>query len=347
MATDDQTERSIVAARNSLELKLVQIWERLLLISPISVHDDFFKLGGDSISAMSLLALVAQETGCPVPASGVIQAPTIAQMAVLLTASADPAQWSALVPIQPSGSKPPLFCVHPGGGNVFCYLRLSNLLGSDQPFYGLQAPGVDGIRQPLSTVEAMAEEYFQTLKQVQPHGPYHLIGWSAGGVIAYDLAQKVLAAGERVAHLGIIDSGVLYTLGILRALSSDDGPGMFELMGRSPSQKIAEFRQRSSAAKLIPDEANDEMAIRIMKLFESNARAVCYYRPQPYAGRIDLYQAEEPLVALKRQPYSEWSQLCSDTRLHIVPGNHLTVVHEPHVHELAANIVRALGNTTV
>jgi thioesterase domain-containing protein/aryl carrier-like protein len=342
MASEVQPEPTIVAPRNSIELKLVQIWEKLLQTSPISVHDDFFKLGGDSISAMSLLALVAQETGCPLPAGGVFQAPTIAEMAVLLGAGADPSLWSAMVPIQPHGTRPPLFCIHPGGGNVLCYLRLSNFLGNDQPFFGLQAPGVDGIRQPLNTVDAMAREYFEAIRQVQPHGPYYLAGWSAGGVIAYDLAQKMLAAGEQVAHLAIIDSGVLYTMGILKAMATDNGPGLFELLGREPRQNIAEFRRRSATAKIIPDEADDEMAIRIMQLFESNARAVCYYSPRPYPGRLDLYQAAEQLVPSRRQPYSEWSQQCSDIRLHIVPGNHLTVVHEPNVQALAIELERAM-----
>jgi thioesterase domain-containing protein len=290
---------------------------------------------------MSMLALVAQETGCPLPAGGVFQAPTIAQMVVLLSAAADPSQWSPLVPIQPRGSRPPLFCVHPGGGNVLCYLRLSNALGDDQPFYGLQAPGVDGIREPLYTVDAMASEYYAAIQRFQPHGPYSIIGWSAGGVIAYDLAQKILAAGEQVAFLGVIDSGVLYTLGILKAMSPGDGPGVFELMGRTASENIAEFRRRTSSAKLIPDEANDEMAIRIMKLFECNVRAVCYYRPQPYPGILDLFQAAEPLVSSRRQPYSEWSEL-SETRLHSVPGNHLTVIHEPNVQQLAQELKRSM-----
>lgn len=223
-----------------------------------------------------------------------------------------------------------------------CYLRLSNFLGDDQPFYGLQAPGVDGIRQPLITVDAMAREYVDAIRQVQPQGPYYLAGWSAGGVIAYDIAQKLLAAGQQVAHLGIIDSGVLYTMGILKAISTDSGPGIFELMGREPSQNVAEFRRRSSAAKIIPDEANDEMAIRIMQLFENNVRAICYYSPKTYPGRLDLYQAAEQLVPSRRQPSSEWKQLCEETRVHIVPGNHLTVVHEPNVQELAAELKRTM-----
>lgn len=335
MASELDPEPSLIAPRNSLELKLQQIWEKLLSVSPISMYDDFFKLGGDSISAMSLLALVAQETGCPLPAGGVFQAPTIAQMAELLTASSDPTQWSALVPIQAHGSKPPLFCIHPGGGNVLCYIRLSKYLGDDQPFYGLQAPGVDGIRQPLISISDMADEYCSAIRQRQPHGPYHIAGWSAGGVIAYEVAQKLTAAGEKVNYLGIIDSGVLYTMGIVKAMAPTEGAGVLAMMGRSAQQNIVDFRKLSSEAKLIPDEADDEVAIRIMELFQSNVRAVCYYSPKPYAGRLDLYQAAEQLVPSRRQPFSEWSQLCSDARLHVVPGNHLTVIHEPNVQVLA------------
>jgi thioesterase domain-containing protein/acyl carrier protein len=335
-------EPSLIAPRNSLELKLQHIWEKLLSVSPISMDDDFFKLGGDSISAMSLLALVAQETGCPLPAGGVFQAPTIAQMAVLLTASADPTQWSALVPIQARGSKPPLFCIHPGGGNVLCYIRLAKYLGDDQPFYGLQAPGVDGIRKPLTSISEMADEYCNAIRQRQPHGPYHIAGWSAGGVVAYEVAQKLTAVGEKVKYLGIIDSGVLYTMGIVKAMAPNEGPGVFVMMGRSSQQNIGDFRKLTAEAKLIPDEADDETAIRIMELFQSNVRAVCYYSPKPYAGRLDLYQALEQLVPSRRQPFSEWSQLCSDARLHSVPGNHLTVIHEPNVQILAEAMTKSL-----
>jgi thioesterase domain-containing protein/aryl carrier-like protein len=332
-----------VAPRSAIELKLTQIWERLLKVSPIGIHDDFFKLGGDSISAMALLALVAQETGYPLPAGGLLQAPTIAQLATLLTVGADATTWSSLVPIQTEGKKPPLFCIHPGGGNVLCYLKLSKFLGNDQPFYGLQAPGVDGIRQPLETIEEMAREYVTAMRTVQPAGPYQIAGWSAGGVIVYEMAQQLTAANEVVSHVGIIDSGVLYTMGVLKAMSPEDRPGVFEMMGRTPSQKIKEFRIRSAAAKLIPDEADEDSAIKIMELFQSNVNAVCNYRLQPYGGRVDIYQASESLVPTRRQPFAEWSQVCSDVCLHDVPGNHLTMIHEPHVKQLATSLSSTLA----
>jgi thioesterase domain-containing protein/aryl carrier-like protein len=343
MAASPTPATECIAPRNPLELKLTQIWEQLLKVQPIGIHDDFFKLGGDSISAMALLALVAQETGQPLPAGGLLQAPTIAQLAATLSADVDPDSWSPMVPIQTEGSRRPLFCVHPGGGNVLCYLRLSQNLGNDQPFYALQAPGVDGIREPLSSIEAMAREYVSAIREVQPHGPYAIAGWSSGGVIAFEVAQQLHAAGEVVATLGIIDSGVLYTMGILSAMSPDGQPGVFEMMGKSSSQQVKEFRIRSASAKLIPDEADEAMAVRIMEMFERNVQATVNYRCADYAGRVDLYQAEELLVPSRRQPFAEWSNVCTHIHLHHVPGNHLTMVHDPHVQGLAAAISSVLA----
>jgi pyochelin synthetase len=336
------TTGSPTAPRSALELKLTRIWEKLLNTSDIGVHDDFFRLGGDSISAMALLALVAQETGYMLPTGGLLQASTIAKLASTLTNGVDAENWSPLVPIQTSGAKRPIFCIHPGGGNVLCYLQLSRSLGPDQPFYGLQAPGVDGVRDPLKRVEDMAEEYIRAIRECQPTGPYCVIGWSAGGVIAYEIAQQLKSAGEEIAHLGIIDSGVLYTMGVLRAVCPADEPGAFEVMGRTPAQQVSVFRVRSGAAKLIPDEADQEMAIRIMQLFQSNVEAVVRYRPQPYDDRVDIYQARELLVASRRQPFAEWNTHCADLHLHYVPGNHLTMIHEPHVEHLAAALTRGL-----
>ncbi len=329
--------------RCALEFTLVALWERLLKESPIGIHDDFFKLGGDSISAMALLALVARETGYPLPAGGLLQAPTIAQLAQLLTTEVDPASWSPMVPIQTAGNRTPLFCIHPGGGNVLCYLQLSKHLGSDQPFYALQAPGVDGIRLPLDSVVAMAEEYVEAIRIVQPQGPYCIAGWSAGGVIAFEVAQQLIAAGEEVAHLAIIDSGMLYTMGILKAVSPPNQPGAIEMMGRPPAEQVKVFRARSAAAQLIPAEADDTLAMRIIELFQGNVHAVVDYRPQPYVGRVDLYQAAETLVPPRRLPVTEWQRVCSDLQVHTVPGNHLSMIHQPHVQGLAAAISAGLA----
>jgi aryl carrier-like protein len=133
------TDRRI-APRDALELQLTYIWEDLLDQRPIGVDADFFQLGGDSLLAMSLLARIVQETGYTLPAGGIFQAPTIEKLARVLRLDSNPDEWSALVPIQTEGTKLPFFCIHPGGGNVLCYLQLSRRLGPGRPFYGWNPP---------------------------------------------------------------------------------------------------------------------------------------------------------------------------------------------------------------
>lgn len=331
-----------IAPRDALELKLVGIWEDLLGRHPIGVNEDFFNLGGDSVLAMSLLARVSQETGYLLPAGGIFSAPTVERLAASLRAGSAPDLWSPLVPMQTAGVRPPFFCVHPGGGNVLCYLQLSRHLGSDQPFYGLQAPGVDGIREPLTSVEEMAEEYVAAIREVRPEGPYSLGGWSVGGVVAYEMAQQLRTAGEDIASLVVIDSGVLYAIAIVTALFPKGQPGVLDLLRQPSAEQLAGFRIRSAAAKLVPDEADDELAGQIFQLFAANMRAVLNYRPKPYDGRIDLLQADRRIVRERFQPYGEWSGLCGDVCLQVVPGDHLTMIHEPHVVELADRLKRCL-----
>jgi thioesterase domain-containing protein len=331
--------------RDALEWRLVQIWEELLDRRPVGVHDDFFELGGDSVLAMSLLARVIQETGHPLPSGGIFSAPTIERLALALRTQSVPSEWSPLVPLRTEGWRRPFFCVHPGGGNVLCYLQLSRQLGPDQPFYGLQAPGVDGIRDPLTTISEMAREYIAAVRTVFPHGPYALGGWSVGGVIAYEMAQQLLAAGQQVQPLVILDSGVLYACAIVTALFPKGQPGALDLLRQPSADQISTFRARSAAARLVPEEADEQMAWLIYRLFTGNMMAVLNYRPQPYPGQIHLFQASQPIVRERFQPDAEWRRLCEDVQLHMVPGDHLAMLHEPHVQELADRLGRCLAES--
>ena len=335
------TDRRI-APRDALELQLTYIWEDLLEQRPIGVDEDFFQLGGDSLLAMSLLARIVQETGYTLPAGGIFQAPTIEKLARLLRLDSDPDEWSPLVPIQTEGSKLPFFCIHPGGGNVLCYLQLSRRLGPGRPFYGLQCPGVDGIRPPAATAEEMAEGYVAAIRRVQPHGPYAIGGWSVGGVLAYEMAQRLRASGQEVRLLAIIDSGILYACAILTALFPKGQPGMLDMLRLSSAEQLADFRRLSAPARLIPDDADERLARQIYSLFASNMRAVLNYRAAPYEGKITLFQAAEAIVKPRFEPSREWPRLCDDVELHVVPGNHLTVVREPHVGKLAERLALCL-----
>ncbi len=337
----NQAERCI-AARDALELQLTHIWEDLLGHHPIGVDEDFFRLGGDSLMAMSLMAQIVQRTGLTLPAAGIVRAPTIEKLARVLREDSNPASWSPLVPLQTGGAELPFFCIHPGGGNVLCYLQLSRRLGDKRPFYGIQCPGVDGIREPLTTIEAMAEEYVAAMRRVQPKGPYAVGGWSVGGVVAYEVAQQLRASGDEVRLLAIIDSGVLYACAILTALFPKGDMGMLDMLRMSSVDQLSEFRRRSAPARLIPDDADERLALRIFRLFTSNMHAVLNYRARPYEGKLTLLQAGEGIVKKRFEPSAEWSRLADDVELHFVPGNHLTLIQEPHVDELARRLDQCL-----
>src|SRR5262249_39565166 len=117
--------------------------------------------------------------------------------------------WSPLVAIQPQGSARPFFCVHAVSGNVLCYRTLAHRLGAQQPFYALQARGVDDEQEPQTRVEAMAADYLEAVQTVQPHGPYLLGGWSMGGLIALEMAKQLEAQGEEVRLLALFDTKAL------------------------------------------------------------------------------------------------------------------------------------------
>ncbi|MFD0385476.1 thioesterase domain-containing protein [Streptomyces stramineus] len=158
---------------------------------------------------MRLVVRIEQRYGVNIPLSGFIAAPTVAALAARLRAGDAVATYDPVVPIRPEGTRPPLFMVHPMGGNVLCYVPFSRHLPDDQPLYALQAAGADPGTTPLGTVEDIAAAYVTALRGVQPHGPYAVGGWSFGGFVAFEIARQLRAAGEEVSRLILLDTTAL------------------------------------------------------------------------------------------------------------------------------------------
>ena len=135
------------ASRDSLDLQLIKLWEKVLNVRPVGLRDNFFDLGGNSLVAVRLFSEMRKLFGRSFPLSVLFQAPTVEKLADMIRKGGWSPQWTSLVPIQPGGSKPPFFCVHGGGGNVLIYRELARHLGEDYPFYGLQARGLDGSKR--------------------------------------------------------------------------------------------------------------------------------------------------------------------------------------------------------
>jgi thioesterase domain-containing protein len=334
-------------ARDRIELLLVREWEELVGRKGVGISEDFFvDLGGDSILGMQLLARLERRWGYRLSPGQLFECPTIEQLAVRLREQSGATSWSPIVPIQPAGLRRPLYFVHPGGGNSLCYLALARCLGPDQPFFALQAPGIDGAREPLVSVPEMAAEYIRAIRQIQPRGPYCVGGWSFGGIVAYEMACQLAQQGQQVALLAIVDAGLLYSFAVVRTLFSRDNVPLFHLTKLDPDELMDSFRNVSATAQLVPPGAGDAMTRRIFDIFRLNVEAVYRYRPQPYPGSATLLLAREKFlnVRVRRGPFQEWSELCEGRVQRVwTAGNHLTLIHEPHVRDLAMHISGCLA----
>ena len=148
---------------------------------------------------------IKQIHGKSLPLAILLQASTVEKLASVIRGDFSE-HWSSLVTIQSEGSKPPFFCVHGVGGNVVGFHELAKRMKPDFPFYGLQSQGLDGKSDLLTTIENMAAHYLKEIREVQPSGPYHLGGFSMGGLVAYEMAQQLVAAGEEVGLVVLFDT---------------------------------------------------------------------------------------------------------------------------------------------
>lgn len=194
-----------VKPRTELESQLANIWQQVLSVAQVGIHDNFFELGGSSLQAARLFAEIEKTFNKNLPLATLLEAPTVEQLVTFLNQEDESDLWPTLVPIQPHGSKPPLFCVHGAGGNVIMYRQLVPYLGSEQPIYGIQAKGLDGKATPISRIQEMAELYVKEIRQLQPEGPYCVAGLSAGGLVAFEMAQVLQAQGQQVSVLALFD----------------------------------------------------------------------------------------------------------------------------------------------
>ena len=205
-------------APTGTEARLALLWREVLGVPAAYAADNFFEQGGYSLLALRLYGRIEQEFGVRLPLPTLFQSPTLAALAEAIDRAASPAAQSGtraaapaasrstLIPLREAGSKPPLFCVHPDHGLVLFYQALTSRLPPDQPVYGLQAVGADGDEAPLSSLEAMAARYIADIRKFQPHGPYHLGGYSLGGVLAAEMARQLHAAGQQVGLLALLDA---------------------------------------------------------------------------------------------------------------------------------------------
>ena len=176
----------------------------VILLIIFGINHNFFDLGGHSPIALQLFAQIERIWKKHILFSVLLESPTIGTLADTLRQSRS-TTWSPLVLLKSGRNKPPLFCIHPIGGNLFEYYNLVTKLDLERPIYGLQAQGLDREKQPLDRIEDMASNFIRSIQTIQPHGSYFLVGYSFGGTIAFEIARQLTARGQKVAWLGLLD----------------------------------------------------------------------------------------------------------------------------------------------
>ncbi|BBC27208.1 non-ribosomal peptide synthetase [Pseudanabaena sp. ABRG5-3] len=351
--------------QDELELRIAQIWQRLLGIKSLSTHDNFFELGGHSLLAIRLSAQLEEIVGYPVPIMSIFQSPTIANLANLLRQSWTPS-WNYLVPLKPNGTNPPFFCIHEGFGEVFVYRHLAKHLAANQPFYGLQAQGLDGKEAPLNRIEIMATNYLKEIRSLQPEGPYYLGGFCAGGVVAYEIAQQLHAQGQEVALLALMDTGFetefkddtlhsIQEFWVMRWRNFLKVPFLekFQRIAQKPKKylenldgkfKLWQCKLYLKTKRSLPPD------LRKFYLYHNSMmahlEAIEHYRPQPISYPVTLINT----TVFDKTRLSDYKQLWSKLALkkidyHIIEGVHNLVFEEPEVQQIALKLQACLDKS--
>jgi len=350
------------ASRSATEESILKIWSQLLGLKTIGVHDNFFDIGGDSLSGVEMLVEVGQLKGTLLPLDTVIKAPTIAKLAVLIDTRDLPEKGrSSLIGVRTEGKLPPLFLVHGiGGGMLWGYANLSRHLGPNQPVYAFSAPELE-TNQPSPSVAGMAERYVDELRRFQPDGPYLLGGYCFGGNIAYEMARLLHARGQTVSLLALFNSWptnssydhfrwtpvqifkFVQNLCLWLRRFIDWGSGTRRNFIR---WKLGALKQKLSALLHIPaspgmssrDADVDVAGMREAqkRLWREHTRAITEHRTGPYEGSVELFRTRGHPLFCSFDYCCGWGELArGGVTVRILPGHHETLMTEPHVGLLA------------
>ena len=297
-----ESKTSRIIAQNQLEAQLANIWEKLLGIEPIGIHDNFFALGGNSLLALRLLAQVEKIFGRKIPLATFFQVPSVEQLASILDQKNGFVSHDSLVLLQKGAFKPPLFCIPGNLGNVFTDLGyLAKHLGPDQPVYGLQ----DSAKNP-SRVEALAAKYIDAIRGVQRNGPYFLAGVCSGGTIAFEMANRLLSEGEKVSLLALIEPPPPRT-------SYWNTPAF--VISRLTKRLRHDSRSQSQIS------GGEHMAYLLLKLkLIANVWALSRYVPRPYPGCMHLFLTAETQATRYSLPWCELA--LGGAEVYTIPGTH-------------------------
>lgn len=361
---DDQMrhDRTVpfVAPRTPMEVLLAGFWSDCLQRKPIGVHDNFFDLGGDSLAMIRLSLEIEQATGLSFPLTSIFDAPTVAGMAAMLGRQKSIAGYTPLVLLRPGSDALPVFMVHPMSGSTMQLIPLARAFPGRQPVYGIQAKGFDGSDTPFDRIDMMVDCYVNAITEVQPHGPYFLVGLCFGGVVAVEIARRLAERNEPIGLLALLDTfphprhwplrqrlDYFVLRRIREALAALSELSRHEVASYI-SGRLRLLLQRSAALVTGTQsflQAPDYLPPAIRAVFEGGIAALDHYRPRYFPGKVHFlvcgYHAYPP-----ESPRAVWGRLFEQIEVHAVPAGHAddASVHAAYVaHWLFDRIQEALS----
>lgn len=346
------------ASASATERAIIAIWRDCIGVGAIGPDSTFRALGGDSLTAVQIVARMNQSLAAGLTVNDLLSNPSIAELARVLAPGGPrtpPEQAAPGVLVRLASGQPqarPLFLVHPAGGNLFIYRALVEQMDDRRPLYGFAASGLRDAARVRRSIEALADEYLAALRSVQPSGPYQLAGASSGGLVAFAMAQQLVAMGEAPPLLMLFDTPIGGDLPeafldrrFVVEYFADTFSGGVELREQVPHQ-LAPDRQADHLYGLLREHGHltDAMGLddwrRLVAVFAANVEATIAYRPSRYAGHLVFFRAESRRPRYDPQyPELPWIDLAAQgATVQVVPGDHLSMFQPPHVRTLLAHI---------
>jgi amino acid adenylation domain-containing protein len=351
------------------EKRLAALWAEILGVNRVSRRDSFFDLGGHSLTIVQLMYRVQEIFSVTLPIQKLYETPTLAALAREIDRLREQHSGGlppCLISLQAEGTQPPLFLVHPVMGVVFPYYDLASQLDRERPVYGLQAVGLAGEGEPLSSVEAIAAHYLEVIQLVQPEGPYFLGGWSFGAHVAFEMAQQLRQAGQTVAQLVIIDTPPISANALDNFLSTLDFvftsalPSIwpyvfdyFDMLRQQPDgQSLSSLRSFLTPPEVATAEGVKQESgwsrlpagLRLLRIMQLNIQAAGRYQPRPHPGRITLFRTSQSFGKSGQTPDLGWADLAgTGVEIYYVPGHHLDLLRRPHVKTMADQLRQCLA----
>lgn len=321
--------KNFIDAVTESEKNMISIWKKVLGLNRISMNDNFFEIGGHSLLAVNLFAKIKDTFECDLPLATIFSAPTPHQLLNIVQPEKlhkkDPQEivgtFKHIVPINPNGTLPPLFCMHAVGGNVLNYQVFAPPLGQNQPIYGLQSLGIDGITKQYSDIETMASQYITEIQKIQEHGPYYICGGSMGGNIALEVAQQLKNHGEKIALLAMFDTP---GPGFLEKKSDSYHGSIFQKIVKSITARSSYYAKFLICNLYHLSKRPIPHGIRYWYVEQMNMIPAYKYTPVEYCGDLVFFTNSLEADKENYKPLQGW-----DT---IIRGN-INVIEIPAEHE--------------